>query len=90
MQLPSTRDYLSDVYGCKFVKEAMSSKHFEKIRQFLHFNDNDPDILRHHQHMLLKIRPFIEHLRSKITQVPFEENLSIDEQTCDTKARSFM
>lgn len=39
---------------------------------------------------LNKIRPFIEHLRKKFAEVPFEESLSIDEQICATKARSLI
>ena len=91
MHLPSTRDYWSDTYGSQ-LKETMSSKRFEKIRQFLHFNDNNTELPKDspQYERLHKMRPFIEHLREKFAQVPFEESLSVDEQICATKARSFI
>lgn len=60
---------------------------FEKIREFLHFNNNvnmrkygtsgfDP---------LFKIRPIIESTMRKFLSIPFEEKLCIDEQICSTK-----
>ena len=92
IHLPSTRDYWSAVYGPSLIKETMSSKRFEKIRQFLHFNDNNLQVPKNDpQHdRLHKVRPFIKHLQTKFAQVPFEESLSVDEQICATKAKSFI
>jgi len=37
---------------------------------------------------LFKIRPVIETLRKRFLTVPLEDNLSVNEQLCSTKARS--
>ena len=80
------------MYGPSVIKETMSSKRSEKIRQFLHFNDNNLEVPKDHpQHdRLHKVRPFLEHLQTKFALIPFEESLSVDEQICATKAKSFI
>ena len=90
IHVPSTRDYWSTVYGNEMIRNTMASKRFEKIRQFLQFNDNTRDLpVANPDHdRLHKVRPVIEHLRVKFAQVPFEESMSVDEQICATKARS--
>ncbi|XKL68979.1 hypothetical protein PGB90_006748 [Kerria lacca] len=67
----------------------MSINEFEKIRQFLHFNDNtkqkkngEPGFDK-----LFKLRPVIDILRKQFQSLPKEENLAVDEQMCPTKAR---
>lgn len=81
VHLPSIRHYWSKSIGYEKIKETMSLKKFEKIRQFIHFNNNEtfrkdmPDYDRLH-----KIRPVIEALRKQYKKVPFEQYLSVDEQ----------
>lgn len=67
----------------------MTINRFEKIRQFLHFNENsttlpptDPNADK-----LFKLRPFIEVIRQRFLSVPMEEHLSLDEQMCAIKTR---
>ena len=60
---------------------------FEKIRQTLHFNDNNLISMGPNRDKLFKIRPVIEILRKRFLTVPLEENLSV-EQLRSTKARS--
>ncbi|XP_039278703.1 piggyBac transposable element-derived protein 4-like [Nilaparvata lugens] len=65
---------------------------FESIRRYLHFNNNEtavaPNVVGHDR--LHKIRPILDHLNVKFSEVPLEESLSIDEQMCATKARHFL
>ncbi|XP_067142488.1 piggyBac transposable element-derived protein 2-like [Centruroides vittatus] len=70
----------------------MALNKFEKIRQFLHFNDNskllprtDPNADR-----IFKIRPVIDALNTTSSKVPLEKNLCVDEQMCSTKARNLL
>lgn len=67
----------------------MSLNQFEKIRQFLHFNDNSKQSLQNQpgHDKLFKIRPVIDTLLKQFLSVPLEENLSVDEQMCSSKAR---
>jgi len=66
----------------------MTVNKFEKIRQTIHFNDNNLNSMGPNRDKLFKIRPVIETLRKRFLTVPLEENLSVDEQLCSTKARS--
>lgn len=75
--------------GNPIIKETMSINEFEKIREFLHFNDNTQQKKPDEEGFdkLHKIRPVVDTLRDRFRSVPKEENLSIDEQMCPTKAR---
>lgn len=92
IHLPSARDYWSHNLGNQIIKETMSLKEFEKIRQFLHFNDNTKEIPRgmNGHDRLFKVRPLIESIRKRFMQVTMKECLSIDEQICATKSRSML
>lgn len=52
----------------------MSEKRFDKVRQFLHFNDNSKILLREDPNYdkLYKIRLVIESLFSKYESIPLE------------------
>lgn len=85
----NVRDMWHDTIGLDVVKETMSLRHFEKIRRFIHFNDNskmlpstDPN-----RDKLFKLRPLINHLNKKFLTIPMNECLSIDEQVCASKIR---
>ncbi|GBM85942.1 PiggyBac transposable element-derived protein 3 [Araneus ventricosus] len=92
IHLSSARDYWSDNLGNQTIKETLSVKEFEKIRQFLHFNDNTKEIPRgmNDHDRLFKVRPLIESIRKHFMQVTMEECLSIDEQICATQSRSIL
>lgn len=89
---PNVRSYWSKKYGFKAIINTMPVNRFEKIRQFLHFNDNEnhlppdhPDHDRFH-----KIRPLLDYLNERFASIPLEQRLSFDEQVCATKIRHFM
>ena len=65
----------------------MSANRFEKIRQFIHFGNNENALLfSDPQHdRLLKLRPVIEKLKE-----PFKLSLLLDEQICFAKARNYL
>lgn len=78
--------------GNSIIKDTLTINEFEKIREFLHFNDNtsqkhfgEPGFDKLH-----KLRPVINELRERFRSIPLEENLSLDEQMCPTKARHHM
>jgi len=60
----------------------MSLNHFQRIKRFLHFNNNNLDLPPNHEdrNRLFKIRPIVELLKAKFSSVPFDEFLALDEQ----------
>nr|CAH7726573.1 unnamed protein product [Callosobruchus chinensis] len=70
----------------------MSQKQFEIIKRNLHFNDNSQMLPKEHtmHDRLYKIRPIIDHLLNRYQSVPYEACLSIDEQMCPTKTKSYL
>lgn len=66
----------------------MSLNKYEKIRQFLHFNNalTAPSTYPRYD-KLHKIRPLIDSLNTNFSKdIPWEYCLSVDEQICSTKA----
>lgn len=92
IHLPDTRSFWHCILGNNLIQETMSLKQFELIHRYLHFNNNENILPQSHENhdCLHKIRPLLEHLKEKCNVIPLEENLSIDEQICPTKARSFL
>ncbi|XP_023026106.2 piggyBac transposable element-derived protein 3 [Leptinotarsa decemlineata] len=90
--MPNTRSFWSDDLRFSNIADVMPVNKFEKIRQYIHFNDNDafipPDRPGHDR--LHKIRPLVDHLNKKCSSVALEQHLSIDEQMCSTKVRHYM
>ncbi|GFW35998.1 piggyBac transposable element-derived protein 3 [Trichonephila clavipes] len=91
VHLPNYRAYWSEELGLDRIKETMSLKIFETIRQYLHFNDNDKHLPRDHPNhdRLHKIRPPYDELNKNFVKVPSERHLSIDEKICSTKVRHY-
>lgn len=90
VRLPNVRLYWNETLGNRVIQNTMSLNRFEEIRKNLHFNDNnsqvtDSTLLTYDK--LHKLRPVIEEFGTKFASVPMEENLSVDEQLCSTKAR---
>lgn len=92
IRLPNTRSYWNHDVGLEIISQTMTVNRFEKIRQFLHFNNNELHLPRDHENhdRLHKLRPLIDHLNNKFSSVALEAKLSIDEQLCSTKLRHFM
>lgn len=65
---------------------------FEIIRHFLHFNNNNTMLDKDNQNFdrLHKIRPLVNHLNSKFSIIQCRKCLSVDEQLCATKVRSYL
>lgn len=65
--LPNIRMYWQCELGVPLIRETMTLNHFEKIRQFLHFNDNSSQPPRGSpgHDRLHKIRPILETLKRK-------------------------
>lgn len=89
---PSTRSYWSAKFGFSPIKDALPVNKFEKIRNILHFNNNENHLPVSHPHhdKLHKVRPIIEHLNAKFSSITIEQRLSIDEQMCSTKIGHFL
>lgn len=92
ISLPSVRSYWNEFIGNELVRNCMSLNRFEKIRQFLHFNDNATLLPKDNpsHDRLHKIRPIINKLLERFALVPLESRLSVDEQICATKARHYL
>ncbi|XP_049948186.1 piggyBac transposable element-derived protein 4-like [Schistocerca serialis cubense] len=92
VHVPNTRDYWGEVTGTHLIKATMTVNQYEQIRKFLHFNDNSAMIPRGEKghDRLFKVRPIIELMRSRFQTIPVEECVSVDEQICSTKARSYL
>ena len=92
VHLPSAKGYWNHVNGNKLVQQTMSENRFEKIKQFIHFGNNENVLpFSYPQHdRLFKLSPVIEKLKERFQLISFKECLSIDEQICATKARSYL
>ena len=91
VRLPNVRNYWKSTIGSEIVQNAMRRNKFEKIRQCLHFNDNstyDPKDPRRDR--LHKIRPIHDAVLSQFQTIPVEHCLSLDEQICPTKNRTYL
>lgn len=86
----NTREYWSSYYEINLIKETMCSKRFEKIRQFIHFANNDEYSTSPNHDRLFKIRPVMNALIKSFKLIPMEECLSIDEQMCAIKGKSYL
>ncbi|KAF0742960.1 piggyBac transposable element-derived protein 3-like, partial [Aphis craccivora] len=74
------------------LKWRKGQKRFEEIRRYLRFNDNSKILDKQHPNVdrLHKIRPLIDHLNDKFNSILYLRDLSLDEQICATKARSYL
>lgn len=92
IHLPNTRSYWSTVMGVDVIREAMAVNRFELIKRYIHFNDNEVQeaATDENRDRLFKLRPIIDRLLQQFQTVPFAEQLSLDEQMCATKNRSYL
>lgn len=81
---PTTRRYWSPQTRIPQVADVMPVNRFEIIKRFLHFSDNSIENSR----SVDKILPVIDRVREACLGVPFEQNLSCDEQIISFKGRS--
>ena len=66
----------------------MTMKRFEKIREFLNFNEKNKNPDRNDR--LYLIRPLVDTLNKTSTSVPKLDRLSVDEQMYPSKIGSYM
>lgn len=57
------------------IMNAMPVNRFEQIKRFVHFSNND----EYNGDKLYKIRPLLNHLKTRYLDVPKEKQLCIDE-----------
>lgn len=92
--LPNTRDYWSsnNDRSVDVIKQQMTVNQFEKIRQYLHFNDKEKNLPRDDpkRDRLYLIRPVVDSLNHTFGSVSKLARLSVDEQMCSTKMSSYM
>ncbi|XP_055932210.1 piggyBac transposable element-derived protein 2-like [Argiope bruennichi] len=83
------RLYWNPAVGISLIQNSMPVNEFEKIRRYLHFNDNNAfsTDLQGGQDKFFKLRPLIDELQKSFLSIPMEESLCVDEQMCATKAR---
>ncbi|XP_049947571.1 piggyBac transposable element-derived protein 3-like [Schistocerca serialis cubense] len=80
-KLPAEKLYWSqdEDVGIPIIKTAMSRNKYQKLKTWLHFQDNDLDNENKHNHGF-KIRPLLKMINESLQKfVLSEENLSIDE-----------
>ena len=92
IQLPQVRMYWAPETRISSIADIMSVNRFEKLRKFLHFNDNTMNVPANDKNhdKLFKVRPIIQSLLEKCRKIPQEEKQCIDEQILPTKSRTFL
>ncbi|XP_050340699.1 piggyBac transposable element-derived protein 1-like [Bactrocera neohumeralis] len=92
--LPSTRDYWSENgnHCVPIIQTTMTRNRFEKIRQFIHFNEkeNAPSRDDPNRDRLYLIRPLIDTLNRTFGSIPKLDRLCVDEQMCSSKMKNYM
>nr|XP_047132645.1 piggyBac transposable element-derived protein 3-like [Hydra vulgaris] len=87
VKLPSTRMYWSNELYFEKVAAVMTLNRFEKIKLFLHCND-DRQRPENCTDKLYKIRPIINMLKESFISLKHDKILCIDEQVVPFKGRS--
>ncbi|GFU09348.1 piggyBac transposable element-derived protein 2 [Nephila pilipes] len=92
VHLLSVRSYWSNELGFPIIQNTLNRDQFEKIRKFIHFNENQKHLSRDDSNCdrLHKLRSTIDILNKYVASILFEQNLSIDEEMCVTKFRHYM
>jgi hypothetical protein len=85
-RLPQYKFHWSSSTRCPIISAAMSVNRFQKLKRFLHFNDNCKQATSDSR--LYKVEPLIGHIRQKCRSLEQEYMHSIDEQIFPTKGRS--
>ena len=90
VKLPTQRMYWTNRFRIPSIANLMTVKHFEKLKRYIHFNNNDDALPKTPKEFdkLFKIRSLIDSVLPKCQAIPTEEHHSIDEQIIPTKGRS--
>ena len=87
VKMPATRDYWERFLQYDHIASIMSIRRFERIKRFLHCNDNEK-MDKDFPDKLFKIRPLIDTLKERFHLIAPTELLCIDEQMVPFKGRS--
>lgn len=90
IHLPQVRHYWSAYLGHPMVSSVMACNRWEEIKRFIHFNNNEnfvPRGTKGHDE-LFKISPLLKNIQRRLSLIPIEENVAVDEQIIPTKSRS--
>lgn len=92
IQLPQVRMYWASETRISSIADIMSVNRFERLRKFLHFNDNTMHVPANEENhdKLFKVRPIIQSLVENCRKIPQEEKQCVDEQILPTKSRTFL
>ncbi|KAJ8968848.1 hypothetical protein NQ314_002063 [Rhamnusium bicolor] len=86
MNLSRSRLYWNPKFRFTQIAEQLSVNRWDEIKRFIHFNNNNN--MPPSYDKLYKLRPLLDHFRSRSLTIPKEEHLSIDEQIIQFKGRS--
>ena len=87
VKMPSTRLYWSTEFNYDKVASIMTVSRLEKIKNFLHCNDN-LSRPKNCSDRLCKIQPVVDHLKNSFAKIALSEKLCIDEQMVPFKGKS--
>lgn len=92
VHISNTRNYWKVSIGQETVQNALSRHVFQRIKKYLHFNDNEENerIPADQRNRLAKIRPLFDAILRRFQTVPPPEMLSLDEQICATKHLTYL
>lgn len=79
----STRRYWASNTRTPQIADVMNINRFEELKRFLHFSDNSVAT-----RSVDKILPVIHQVKEACLKIPYEENMSCDEQIIPFKGRS--
>ncbi|XP_029844027.2 piggyBac transposable element-derived protein 3-like [Ixodes scapularis] len=82
--MPSFEDYWANQTRCDKIANVMPVKRFKKLRRFIHFIDNLQPVETDRAY---KIKPVLEHIRSKCKATESENLFSIDEMMIPYKGK---
>lgn len=82
VNIPTYRMAWAENFKLAAVANALPRNRFEKIKQFLHFNNNavQPQKGQPGCDKLYKVRPLLNFIKRKFNEIPQEEFQSVDEQ----------
>ena len=89
VKMPATRDYWERFLQYYRIASIMSIRRFERIKRFLHCNDNEK-MDKDFPDKLFKICPLIDALKERFHLIAPTELLCIDEQMVAFKGRSML
>lgn len=90
VRMPSYRMYWANETRFAPIADVMSRNRFDKLRNYLHLNDNTRMKARNEENYdkLFKVRPLIDSLKENFSKIEPEDNNSVDEIMIPFKGRN--